>query len=456
MPLLLGAAIILAGAVRFFHLGASELTPDEAASWAAAAAPGVVDVMRRQAVLNPGKLAAYELLLHGWMKIAGGSVLAMRTLSAMLGTGAIFLVFWVTREMLRIEADPEVSAAREDYAAAFTALIAGVSLTMVRYTREARMYPLLMVAVLAQTGFLLRAHRHRALTDYFGVSLLTGLAIATNFSAVFLVAAQGLWLLLTREGRRRGWPWKSIAALAIGAVALLPFFGVALENSAAALHQGDLSWISPPLWWSPFSFFNRGSGTLPFPVLAVLAIWGVIALWRRLRSAIVFALFWMYGPVLLLFVTSLTVTPLMVERYALSSFVPFFFLAALGIGALSSKELRAGALAIAVALSFAHTAAFLMKPPSRQWTHAVAVLGAYPSSKIVVAPPHGANLLRYYLPARFAIAEFLPGACGSAEILVLWDHAPEEPSGKQVEQCRAAFPRVLFNEKDVTILMRRQ
>lgn len=271
---LLGAAIILGGVLRFFHLGASELTPDESASWAAAAAPGLSEVVRRQAVFNPGKLAAYELLLHGWIGLAGSGVLAMRALSALMGIAAIVLVFWAAREVLALGDRHDQSVESVDCAAAVTALIAAVSLTMVRYTREARMYPLLMVAALAQTAFVLRSHRRGGLANYAGVSLFTALSIAANFSAAFLVAAQGLWLLLSREGRRYGWAWKPLALLAAGAIALLPVFGVAIQNSAVALNKGALTWISPPVWWAPASFFNRGTGTLPFPVLPVLAAWG--------------------------------------------------------------------------------------------------------------------------------------------------------------------------------------
>ncbi len=96
------------------------------------------------------------------------------------------------------------------------------------------------------------------------------------------------------------------------------------------MDRGALNWISPPSPVDVFSFFNRGTGTLPFPVLLVLALWGIVSQWHRLRDATIFALFWMYGPVLLLYATSLTITPLLVERYALSSFVPFLILAAVG------------------------------------------------------------------------------------------------------------------------------
>ncbi len=454
---LLAIAIVLGGALRFFQLGACELTPDEAASWAAAAAPNPAEVIARQARFNPGKLAEYELLLHGWIRVAGSSVLAMRTPSALLGIVAIVLVYWTTREVLALSQPGGRTADSTDYTAALTALIAAVSLIMIRYTREARMYPVLITALLAQTALLLRARRRGGLANYAGVSIFTVVAIAANFSAIFLFAAQASWLLLSRRGRSNDRGLKGLAALAAAGIVLMPLFGTAVHSSVNALDEGALMWISTPRWWAPVSFFNRGAGTLPFPLLLVLAIWGVFVQWPRLRDALVLALWWMFVPVLILFALSLTVTPLMVERYALSCFVPFFLLAALGISSILARRIRAGAVALIVILSLAHTGAFLLKPPSRQWTHALERIRGYaPAAAIIVAPPHGANVLRYYLPARgrYAVAEFTPAGCAKSQILLLWDHALEQPDGKEVSDCRATFRRVLFSEKDVTVRTR--
>ena len=454
--MLLAFALAIGGLLRFINLGASEMTPDEAASWAAAAAPTVTDVIHRQAVLNPGKLAAYELLLHGWMRLFGSEMTAMRTLSALLGIAAIALVFWVAREVLTIDPASGQSALDLDYTAALSALIFAVTLTMLRFARESRMYPLLIAALLAETGFLLRAHRRGGLLNYAGVSLFTAIAIAANFNAVFAIAAQGLWLLLSRAGRRGGIPYRPLAALALGAAVLLPVQAEAISNSVGAMDKGALDWIAPPRLWELFSFFNRGTGTLPFPVLLALAAWGVVAQWRRLRGSIVFALFWMYGPVLLLYVMSLTVTPLLVERYALSSFVPFFILASVGIAACNSPCVRIGAIALTVALSLGHAAPFLLKPPSQQWRHAAArILRDVPASAIAVAPAYGANVLTYYLPPdRYPVTGLTADSCAKATLLLLWDHALDGPSGKEARSCRASFPRVIFNEKDLSVLRR--
>jgi hypothetical protein len=454
---LLLTALTVGALLRLWHLGVPELSPDEAASWAAAAAPTVAGVVKRSAQLNPGKLAAYDLVLHGWIWTFGDAVLTMRLLSVGLGVGAIALAFWVAREALLLSPEEALPAASTDYAAAVTALLFAVSLAMVKYTREARMYPLVMAAALAQTGFLLRAHRRGGQANYAAVALFTVLSMAANFTAVFLAAAQALWLVLSKEGRRYGFPWRPLLALAAGAIALAPALGLAIRTSATALAEGALNWISPPSWWSIFSFFNRSAGTFPFPVLLALAVWGAVAQWRRRSAAIVFALFWMWGPVLMLYLMSIAVTPLLVERYALSSLVAFMLLAALGIDAFASARMRTGAIAIAVAVCIAHVGAFLKKPPSLQWTHALAhIETGLAAGAIAVAPGYGANVLRYYLKHRgqYQVSGLTPDSCAKSDVLFLWDHAATGPGGAQVAACRLTFSHPMFAEKDVAVMTR--
>ena len=79
---------------------AAELSADEAASWAGAAAPDLRTVIERERSLDPGKLALYDLALHGWIALGGDGVGSMRAFSAVLGTLTIALVFAATRELM--------------------------------------------------------------------------------------------------------------------------------------------------------------------------------------------------------------------------------------------------------------------------------------------------------------------------------------------------------------------
>lgn len=462
---LLVAALAGGALLRFIHLGAREMSADEGASWAAAAAPSVGDVLRLQERLNPGKLALHELALHWWIGLFGSTEAALRSLSAALGTVAILEIFWVAREVLLVGDDTQRATSRTSLApiAALSALLFAISLATIKYSREARMYPVLLLMVLAQVGFLLRALRLGGALNYAGCALFTALAIASHFTATFVVATEGLWLLSDAVAARFSMnaakpaggslPWGPLCAMAAGVVALLPLMGHAIGASTTALGQGALDWIKPPAPWEPIAFFNRATGSFAFPVLAALAIWGGWRGWTLARGAVSFALAWMWGPILMLMAISWLVRPLLVERYALSSFVPFFLLVAMGLYWCRPAALRTLLAIVVIVLSLGHIRTYERKPHDAQWREAahlaLAVAGA---GTIAVAPPFAADVVRYYLPA--AAQDRVKGigcrSCtASAAVLVMSDQGVSQ-SERVVLQ--AAFPAAVSRQRGVEVL----
>ncbi len=458
---LLAAALILGGTLRFFRLGSAELTPDEAASWAAAAAPTAAEVVRLQAKLNPGKLAVHDLALHAWIGIFGAGVTAMRALSALLGTLQIVLVFWVAREILllgrrgQVPSTPDQEAA-VDYPAAIGALIFAVNLAAIKYAREARMYAVLMVMMLLQVGFLIRARTREGWLNYLAVALFTMLSVAANFTAVFMIMTEGLWLLLTVNARRERVFWKLLGAVALGIAGFIAITGAALHIGVATLENGTLNFIPYPHLRDLVAFFNYG--TLSYTLIVALAVWGIVAGWSAGRAAIVFALLWMWGPVILLYIVSLTVTPLLVTRYALSSFVPFLILAALGIWYCGTARAQAAALSLVIALAAIQFASYIHRSPPMEWRRSVERIRAYsPSAVIAVAPVRGANLIRYYLSGAdgYRVVGLTDRAsCAGSGILVVWNGGIYGPFRKQADDCSSAFPRVVYRDRDFQVLAR--
>src|SRR5271156_5079381 len=195
---LLALALILGAGLRCYRLGTAELTADEAASWAGATAPDLRTVIERQRMLDPGKLALYDVALHEWVGLNGDSVGSMRALSATLGTIVIALVFAATRELL-LDLGGAVEIRRAELSAALAALIAAVNLTLVDQARTARMYPLTLALELAQIVCFLRAvsarsERPSRVASLVGIAVFSAFAIASNFTASLLIAAEAMWL----------------------------------------------------------------------------------------------------------------------------------------------------------------------------------------------------------------------------------------------------------------------
>ncbi|MGH7863777.1 MAG: hypothetical protein ACREQB_02230, partial [Candidatus Binataceae bacterium] len=297
---LLALAILAGGALRCCDLGARQLSADEAATWAAASAPTIRAVAERGWRLNAGKLPIHDIILSGWTRAFGDSEASMRAVSALLGTLAIVLVFMVAREMQRLDGERGAAADDEiDGAAAASALVFATSLMMIKYSREARMYPLALCAGLAQVWFFLRASRDGRLVNLAGLAGFTAAAAAVHFSAVLIPLTEGTWLgyLFARTGFDvRDNAGRRVlvlgCTLAAGAALLLPAMPAAVASVSAAASRGAWNWIATPKAWEPIAFFNRGAGTLAYPLLVALAGLGVVRGWRRAPDAVRFAVLW--------------------------------------------------------------------------------------------------------------------------------------------------------------------
>ena len=439
------------------------MSADEGPSWAAASAPTVAEVIARQSGLNRGKLPIHDLMLHGWIALFGSSLPAMRSMSALLGVLSILLVYLVTRELFAIEPAAGSPLSNEDSSivAALAALIFAVNLVTIKYSREARMYPLMLAAILAQSGMFLRALRVGGLANYLAVAILTALAIGTNFSALLIPATEGVWLLyvIARALRRPDdiaakRAWALAIALACGGLILAPKLLYSLHPASAPNAAGVIiGWAKPPPLYAPIAMFNKAAGTFAFPVLAALAGWGAINGWRRgAHDAISVALLWMWLPPLTMVAASYAIAPVFVERYALSSFVPFFILTAVGIYELPGEAARIGALALAVAISLGHIVSYDRKQHDTQYREAVAAadVALKPGEVVTVVPQYAIDVLRYYLPAdhRDRAVVYDPSTSNAAVLIV----ADQNLAPRVVDSYRKEYPQTVARFRGATVV----
>jgi 4-amino-4-deoxy-L-arabinose transferase-like glycosyltransferase len=202
----LAALTVAAAALRFSTLGLQSLWLDEATT--ARLMRMSFGGMLRAVPDSESTPPLYYVLSWLWTRPFGTGEVALRSLSALLGTLTVPIVYAAAQQLLR-----------DRRAALAAAALAAFNPLLIWYSQEARSYALL-VLLCALTLLALPAAERGRLWPW---ALACALAVATHYFAAFVVVPQALWLL-RRHGRQ------AVPALAaVGAVmlALLPL----------ALHQ---------------------------------------------------------------------------------------------------------------------------------------------------------------------------------------------------------------------------
>jgi mannosyltransferase len=150
----------------------------------------------------------YYVVAWGWSRLFGTGEVGLRSLSAVLGTATVPAAYVAARAF--------VSRRSSLVAAAFVA----VSPLLVWYSQEARAYALLVLLGTLSLLFFRRAVDRRETKWLTWWAIMSTLAIATHYFAVFLIAAEAAWLALRCPARAE--LRRAVAVVVLLAAALAP------------------------------------------------------------------------------------------------------------------------------------------------------------------------------------------------------------------------------------------
>jgi mannosyltransferase len=163
----------------------------------------------------------YYLLAGGWERLFGSGEFGLRSLSALLGTATIPVVYAAGR------------ALGSHRAGLIAAALTATNPLLIWYSQEARSYALLVFLSALSFFLFVRALQGTSARWVWGWALASALALNTHYFAAALIVPEAAWLLWRRRDSRAD------VALATGAVAAV---GIALLPLAAS-QEGKVTFV---------------------------------------------------------------------------------------------------------------------------------------------------------------------------------------------------------------------
>lgn len=394
---LVGGLTIAAAAIRFSTLGVQSYWADEGYTVRLVNSHfrGMLESIPKTESTPP----LYYVLAWAWARAFGTSEVALRSLSALLGT-ALVPVAYLTAATV---------AGRRVALAAATLVV--VNPLLVWYSQEARSYALLALLV----GLSLLAcvqvvnGRERAATMVWTWGFVSALALAAHYFAVFVVAPEAIWLLLARPRLRRRIWLALIPVVAIGC-ALLPLVQHQ-RNSAAqafAFQSQSLPHRGIELVKQFLVGFDLPSEQLVSLIACACVLVAAVELVRRGDRRRVVPLAIVTGTSILLpFALAAGGLDYLKTQNLLASLLPCTIVAAAGFVA---SRIGVAALTLLVGLSLLAVMAVDTNAQFQRedWRDPLRLIGAPAASRAIVLTPEPGPVLDYYQPR----TNPLPGAGG--------------------------------------------
>jgi mannosyltransferase len=335
---LLAALVVLGALVRFPTLSSQSFWYDEAVTH------GIVAHSLGHVLSTVPKTEStpplYYVLVWLWSRVFGASEAGLRSFSALCGTLSI-PVMWLLGKRLVSERVGLVAA-----------LLTAVSPILFWYSQEARSYSLLVLlsalSLLALVWALESPSPRRLLA--WGAS--GAVALCVHYFAIFLVAAEALWLIiaLRRAGvAKRSWIALALAPIVAVGAALLPLSIHQNDGRAGFIadRAGSLAFRTAQLFKQDIAAFDEPSKLFTSVAAAVLVLIGLLLLartTRRERAGLIVPLLVGAGALLLALLAAGLGTDYVNTRNLLPSWPALALVVAGGFGA--ARAGRAGWLAL--------------------------------------------------------------------------------------------------------------
>ncbi len=409
----------VAAALRLVRLGRGSFWYDEVVTIRLARTANPSALLRLMSEIDASRAPLHPLILQGWVRLFGPSEFSARLLSALAGVLTVGAVYALGRRLF------------DRRTALLASWLVAISPLLVIYSRETRMYALLVL--LTTVGWLLlrKARDEGGLGDWSALAVVLVAMIACHPLALLMLPAMGMAVLLDVRGFRarwRGW----LGVLVVLVVAVGPWIGRFFDHEPEYVVGREFLKLKY-LIGMPIAF-TGGNSIVLAGCLGLIGFGMIGRRWREFlarpflprsggegvdRSASLLLLLWLATAPLLLFGYASLRQPIFgPSRYTIFTAPAYLILLAAGLARLSKWPrwgLVSGLSALMIVTSVRDA---LETHPKADWRGASAWLR--PGETVLVLPSEGVRNLEaitasYYLSPNVSVLDRLSQVADRAD-----------------------------------------
>ena len=401
------ALTVLGAALRLPTVGVQSFWLDEAVTWYLlhASFGDMLHAIPKTESTPP----LYYVLAWLWTKVFGAGDAGIRSLSAVLGTATIPIAYDAASRLITRRAGLILAA------------LVAVNPLLVWFSQEARSYALLVFLTTASFAFLARVLERPTARRLAGWAIVSALALATHYFALFVIAPEAIWLLW-RLRRRAIAP---VALVVVVGGALLPLaIDQAGNDRASFIRESSLGkrlLQLPKQYLTGFDAPFEAAATVVSIALVAYALWLLVRRGDERERAGALAAARVAVPALLVPIAmAVAGADFLITRNLIAAWVPAMCIVAAGLAV--RRAPRAGAIATAAlcAVMLAVVVAVEANPAYQRgdWRAVGRQLGTprAPGRAVVITPPANAWVLGLYAPRLVGLPY---PAMGVSEIVVV-------------------------------------
>ena len=387
--LVLAAILLLGLFLRTYCLTCESLWLDEGFSveWASKDPAGIITSASSD-VHTP----FYFLLLHYWMGLFGSSEAAIRSLSLIFSFLSILIIYRIGESLF----DKKIGL--------LSSLFMALSTFHIYFAQEARPYALVIFLTLLSMLYFQRHLESNSKRDTLLYIILTSLMFYTHIFGLFIILAQNMFVfsIRTRKPIRELLKWIKVQTILF--IVILPWFLIILFRLSDLIgNQSVIGWLPAPSLLYILGTFGEYFGyyyvypweglstSLPNIISIISAIVAFIVLClvanslieirdkriilpEKNRKKLYMLVLWLFVPILVPLIISLTIKPIFWPRFTIIASPAFYILASVGINKINRKHVRIILIAVIISMSMVNAYRLHTDINKEQWREAAGII----------------------------------------------------------------------------------